>query len=76
MPDNFVTIGRLRATTIARIPVGLSSEVVRRVRDEIVRRYPGATRTAMRARAFPGEDPASVKPPEDVAAQILSLLAR
>ena len=25
---------------------------------------PGATRTAMRARAYPGEDPASVKAPE------------
>jgi NAD(P)-dependent dehydrogenase (short-subunit alcohol dehydrogenase family) len=35
---------------------------------------PGATRTAMRARAFPGEDPASVKPPEDVAAQILAAI--
>jgi NAD(P)-dependent dehydrogenase (short-subunit alcohol dehydrogenase family) len=37
---------------------------------------PGATRTTMRARAFPGEDPATVKPPEDVAAQILAALAR
>jgi NAD(P)-dependent dehydrogenase (short-subunit alcohol dehydrogenase family) len=35
---------------------------------------PGATRTAMRARAYPGEDPASVKPPEVVAARILALL--
>jgi NAD(P)-dependent dehydrogenase (short-subunit alcohol dehydrogenase family) len=34
---------------------------------------PGATRTAMRARAFPGEDPGSVKPPEDVAARIVAL---
>jgi NAD(P)-dependent dehydrogenase (short-subunit alcohol dehydrogenase family) len=37
---------------------------------------PGATRTAMRARAFPGEDPASVKPPEDVAAMIVAALQR
>ncbi len=37
---------------------------------------PGATRTAMRARAFPGEDPATVKPPEDVAATIMASLAR
>ncbi len=36
---------------------------------------PGATRTKMRARAYPGEDPASVKPPEDVANEILKLLA-
>jgi NAD(P)-dependent dehydrogenase (short-subunit alcohol dehydrogenase family) len=37
---------------------------------------PGATRTTMRARAFPGEDPATVKPPEAVAAQILAALTR
>ena len=37
---------------------------------------PGATRTDMRARAYPGEDPASVKPPEDVAAYILELLTK
>jgi NAD(P)-dependent dehydrogenase (short-subunit alcohol dehydrogenase family) len=36
---------------------------------------PGATRTAMRARAYPGEDPASVKPPEAVAARIAALAA-
>lgn len=35
---------------------------------------PGATRTAMRARAYPGEDPQSVKPPEAVAARIVGLL--
>ena len=36
---------------------------------------PGATRTAMRARAYPGEDPASVKPPEVVARRIVELAA-
>ncbi len=35
---------------------------------------PGATRTQMRARAYPGEDPASVKPPEAVAARVVTLL--
>ena len=35
---------------------------------------PAATRTAMRAKAYPGEDPASVKPPEDVAARIVALV--
>ncbi len=35
---------------------------------------PGATRTAMRARAYPGEDPASVKPPEVVADRIVALM--
>ena len=35
---------------------------------------PGATRTAMRARAYPGEDPASVQPPEVVAERIVALL--
>ncbi|WP_375248833.1 SDR family NAD(P)-dependent oxidoreductase [Sphingomonas sp.] len=34
---------------------------------------PGATRTRMRARAYPGEDPASVKPPETVAQRIVEL---
>ena len=45
---------------------------VSKVRVAIV--DPGATRTAMRARAYPGEDPASVKPPEDVAERLVSLL--
>jgi len=36
---------------------------------------PGATRTAMRERAYPGEDPASVKPPEMVAGKIVELIA-
>lgn len=35
---------------------------------------PGATRTAMRARAYPGEAPASVKPPEAVAQRLVALL--
>jgi NAD(P)-dependent dehydrogenase (short-subunit alcohol dehydrogenase family) len=35
---------------------------------------PGATRTRMRALAFPGEEPERVKPPEVVAAAILDLL--
>jgi NAD(P)-dependent dehydrogenase (short-subunit alcohol dehydrogenase family) len=35
---------------------------------------PGATRTAMRARAYPGEDPASIKPPEAVAERLVALL--
>ena len=36
---------------------------------------PGATRTTMRARAFPGEDPATVKAPEVVADRIVALLS-
>lgn len=35
---------------------------------------PGATRTKMRERAYPGEAPASVKPPEVVADRIVALL--
>lgn len=35
---------------------------------------PGATRTAMRARAFPGEDPAALKTPEVVGTRIAELL--
>ncbi len=37
---------------------------------------PGATRTTMRARAYPGEDPARLKPPEDAAQMIVDLLKR
>lgn len=44
---------------------------ISRVRTAIV--DPGATRTKMRARAYPGEDPASVKPPEAVAERIVAL---
>ena len=35
---------------------------------------PGATRTAMRAKAYPGEDPASVKLPGVVADRVVALL--
>lgn len=42
-----------------------------RVRTAII--DPGATRTAMRARAYPGEDPASVKEPGVVAERIVAL---
>lgn len=45
---------------------------VSKIRVAIVN--PGATRTAMRARAYPGEDPASVKQPEVVAERIVALL--
>ena len=44
-----------------------------RVRTAIV--DPGATRTRMRERAYPGEDPTSVKPPEVVAERIAALAA-
>ena len=44
---------------------------ISRVRTAIV--DPGATRTVMRARAYPGEDPAGVKPPEVVAERIAEL---
>ncbi len=37
---------------------------------------PGATRTAMRARAYPGEDPATLQPPEAVADAILVLVQK
>ena len=36
---------------------------------------PGATRTAMRAQAVPGEDPASLPTPSEVAARIVSITA-
>jgi NAD(P)-dependent dehydrogenase (short-subunit alcohol dehydrogenase family) len=37
---------------------------------------PGATATAMRARAFPGEDPDTLKPPSAVAEAVVALLRR
>jgi NAD(P)-dependent dehydrogenase (short-subunit alcohol dehydrogenase family) len=37
---------------------------------------PGSTATAMRARAYPGEDPATLKPPSAVAEAIVALLER
>jgi short-subunit dehydrogenase len=46
-------------------------EAASKVRVAIV--DPGATRTAMRARAYPGEDPNSVKAPEVVAERIAAL---
>jgi NAD(P)-dependent dehydrogenase (short-subunit alcohol dehydrogenase family) len=48
------------------------TEYTGRVRVHIV--DPGATRTRMRALAFPGEEPESVKPPEVVAAAIVDRL--
>ncbi len=45
---------------------------ISKVRVAIVN--PGATRTAMRARAYPGEDPATLKPPEAVAERLVTLL--
>ncbi|WP_416908317.1 MAG: SDR family NAD(P)-dependent oxidoreductase [Polymorphobacter sp.] len=50
----------------------LETAPVSAIRTHII--DPGATRTAMRARAFPGEDPAGVKPPEEVAAKILTAI--
>jgi len=36
---------------------------------------PGPTRTGMRAKAFPGEDPASLKTPADIAPSFVRLAA-
>jgi short-subunit dehydrogenase len=48
-------------------------ENISKVRVAIV--DPGATRTQMRARAYPGEDPATVKAPEVVGERIAALVA-
>ena len=50
---------------------GEEVEAISKVRVAVI--DPGATRTAMRARAYPGEDPNSVKPPETVADRIVAL---
>ena len=47
-------------------------EKISKVRVGII--DPGATRTAMRAKAYPGEDPETVKSPEVVADRIIELL--
>jgi NAD(P)-dependent dehydrogenase (short-subunit alcohol dehydrogenase family) len=52
---------------------GLETAAISAIRTHVV--DPGATRTAMRARAFPGENPAGVKPPEDVVPLIMAALA-
>jgi short-subunit dehydrogenase len=50
---------------------GAEMAQVSKVRTALI--DPGATRTVMRARAYPGEDPASVKEPAVVAARIVAL---
>ena len=47
-------------------------EKVSKVRVALI--DPGATRTAMRAKAYPGEDPKTVKDPESVANRLVELL--
>ena len=49
------------------------TEFTRRIRVHVI--DPGATRTRMRALAFPGEEPESVKPPETVARAIVARLS-
>ncbi len=51
---------------------GLEVANISKIRTALI--DPGATRTAMRARAYPGEDPASVKEPTVVAERIVRLL--
>ena len=53
---------------------GLETAAISAIRTHII--DPGATRTQMRESAFPGEDPATVKPPEDVAAKVVAALHR
>jgi len=52
-----------------------SAEVARLSPVRVAIIDPGATRTDMRARAYPGEDPQTVKPPERVAQRLVELLA-
>lgn len=52
---------------------GEETAQISRVRTAIL--DPGATRTKMRERAFPGEDPESVKPPEVAAERITALVS-
>lgn len=52
---------------------GEEMKAISAIRTHIV--DPGATRTAMRARAFPGEDPATLKGPEVVADAIVRIVS-
>lgn len=52
---------------------GEEMKAISAIRTHIV--DPGATRTAMRARAFPGEDPATLKGPEVVADAVVRLVS-
>ncbi len=52
---------------------GEEVKAISAIRTHIV--DPGATRTAMRARAFPGEDPATLKGPEVVADAIMRIVS-
>ena len=51
---------------------GLETASISALKTHIIN--PGATRTAMRARAYPGEDPQTVKPPEEVAAMVMDAI--
>lgn len=51
---------------------GLEVATISKVRTHIYN--PGGTATAMRAKAYPGEDPATLKTPETAAAEIAALL--
>lgn len=52
---------------------GEEMKAISAIRTHIV--DPGATRTAMRARAFPGEDPATLKGPEVIGEAIVRLVS-
>jgi NAD(P)-dependent dehydrogenase (short-subunit alcohol dehydrogenase family) len=62
------------ALEVLAITYSQEVESISQIRVAIVN--PGATRTAMREQAYPGEDPAGQKPPETVAAAILALIER
>ena len=51
---------------------GLEVAAISKVRGHVYN--PGATATAMRAKAYPGEDPATLKTPEAAAGEIVDLL--
>ncbi|SHK43486.1 SDR family NAD(P)-dependent oxidoreductase [Thermocrinis minervae] len=58
---------------------GFSLLLNEELKDRNIRVYafnPGATRTQMRAKAYPEEDPMALKPPEDVAKAILRLIQK
>ena len=71
------TASTITAQTIDKVAISKLATALRdQPADQQAVVSPGATRTRMRAHAYPGEDPATVKPPELVGDAIVALLER
>ena len=73
MLDGFTLVARALRKFFALGLLGVPRPVRRAGAIRVALVDPGATRTAMREKAYPGEDPQTVKPPEEVASRIAEL---